>query len=434
MHGDFSRLTFDSAKQYSRVLMQQGRVQIDADWNEQASLLLEQIRTLARSLIGPVGGVGAAFQVTPNDDRSDLVIAPGIYFVNGILGVSDGTLRVPRPSTNPAEKRPDGDYLVYLSVFERHVTFVQDDDLRDKALGAGVDTASRTKVLVMLSVLAVPGLAATAGGARDEAVQKALVGVAAPDDGRPQMSALIDEVAASPHEICTVPPFAHYRGPGNQLYRVEIHQPAGPGTKAAFKWSRENGSVVFPVTGASDGRTLSIERFGRSGPIALAKDDWVELEDDALVAAKTVRDLARVVSVQADRVTLDTPAPPDFGKDARTHPLLRRWDRGTARAGAATARGVTLIEEEKKPYPLELGVSVAFETLGHPFRRGDYWLVPARTATGNIDWPKGVYRPARRAEWGVAPLAILTMKDGKVDGAVADLRSTIAPLAKPVGP
>ena len=69
MHGDFSRLTFDSAKQYSRVLMQQGRVQIDADWNEQASLLLDQIRTLARSLIGPVGGVGAAFQVAPNADH-----------------------------------------------------------------------------------------------------------------------------------------------------------------------------------------------------------------------------------------------------------------------------------------------------------------------------------------------------------------------------
>ena len=38
MKGDFSRDTFDSKKHYSRVLMQQGRVQTDADWNEQQAI------------------------------------------------------------------------------------------------------------------------------------------------------------------------------------------------------------------------------------------------------------------------------------------------------------------------------------------------------------------------------------------------------------
>ena len=38
MKGDFSRITFDPKKHYSRVLMQQGRVQLDADWNEQAAI------------------------------------------------------------------------------------------------------------------------------------------------------------------------------------------------------------------------------------------------------------------------------------------------------------------------------------------------------------------------------------------------------------
>jgi hypothetical protein len=33
--GDFSRDTFDAAKHYTAVLMQQSRVQLDADWNEQ---------------------------------------------------------------------------------------------------------------------------------------------------------------------------------------------------------------------------------------------------------------------------------------------------------------------------------------------------------------------------------------------------------------
>lgn len=34
MSGDYSRFTFDPHNDFSGVLMQQGRVQLDADWNE----------------------------------------------------------------------------------------------------------------------------------------------------------------------------------------------------------------------------------------------------------------------------------------------------------------------------------------------------------------------------------------------------------------
>ena len=56
MSGDFSRRTFDPAKLYTGVLMQQGRVQLDADWNEQVAIGLHQLRALARDLIGTDGG------------------------------------------------------------------------------------------------------------------------------------------------------------------------------------------------------------------------------------------------------------------------------------------------------------------------------------------------------------------------------------------
>ncbi len=58
MKGDFSRDTFDKAKHFSRVLMQQGRVQLDADFNEQTAILLHYLRTLAADLIGPFAGSG----------------------------------------------------------------------------------------------------------------------------------------------------------------------------------------------------------------------------------------------------------------------------------------------------------------------------------------------------------------------------------------
>ena len=47
MKGDFTRDTFDASNHFTRVLMQQGRVQLDADWNEQTAILLHYLQSLA---------------------------------------------------------------------------------------------------------------------------------------------------------------------------------------------------------------------------------------------------------------------------------------------------------------------------------------------------------------------------------------------------
>src|ERR1700755_177607 len=90
MKGDFSRITFDAANRFSRVLMQQGRVTLDADPNEQADILLHYLRTLARDLIGPYGGPAGddlGFQLMPGPEAKawKLTIKPGRYYVDGIL-------------------------------------------------------------------------------------------------------------------------------------------------------------------------------------------------------------------------------------------------------------------------------------------------------------------------------------------------------------
>src|SRR3954469_24747409 len=89
MKGDFSRFTFDARKHFTRVLMQQGRVQLDADWNEQVAMLLHRLDTLAADLIGPFGGPAdhCGFTITPAD--RDLQIAPGRYYVGGMLCEND---------------------------------------------------------------------------------------------------------------------------------------------------------------------------------------------------------------------------------------------------------------------------------------------------------------------------------------------------------
>ncbi len=52
MSGDFSRLTFDPARHFDAVLMQQGRPQLDADWNEHEAIHSYRRETQTRDLVG----------------------------------------------------------------------------------------------------------------------------------------------------------------------------------------------------------------------------------------------------------------------------------------------------------------------------------------------------------------------------------------------
>ena len=55
MKADLSRLTFDPARRYRAVRMQQGRVQMDSDWNEQQDILNRRIETETEDTVGDVG-------------------------------------------------------------------------------------------------------------------------------------------------------------------------------------------------------------------------------------------------------------------------------------------------------------------------------------------------------------------------------------------
>jgi hypothetical protein len=89
---DLSRITFNRLKHFSRVVAQQGRVQLDADWNEQSSIMLYQLRRLAADVIGPAGGpadnLGFGLDLLDPaiaSNAADFVIGAGHYYVDGIL-------------------------------------------------------------------------------------------------------------------------------------------------------------------------------------------------------------------------------------------------------------------------------------------------------------------------------------------------------------
>src|SRR3954449_6500748 len=104
MSGDVSRDTFDRRKHYRAVYLQQGRLQLDADWNEQVDIQLYRLRTTAADLLGPTGALQDGFKIDVVSGK--LTVRAGHLFAGGLLGelAADTDLG----------SQPDGRYLVYL--------------------------------------------------------------------------------------------------------------------------------------------------------------------------------------------------------------------------------------------------------------------------------------------------------------------------------
>ena len=77
MKGDFTRFYHDPMKRYTRVLKQQGRVDLDADWNEAAEIFTHLERTEAQDVIGRCGvpDHSNGYKIELNADGSNLTIS-----------------------------------------------------------------------------------------------------------------------------------------------------------------------------------------------------------------------------------------------------------------------------------------------------------------------------------------------------------------------
>ncbi len=381
MRGDFSRQTFDPRKHYTGVLMQQGRVQVDADWNEQQAIVDHHLRSRTVDVVGATGAprAHAGFSIVPAN--GGLTIGAGHYYVDGVLCENDADAAIAAQAYLPGFTLPttDGLYLVYLEAWQRHVSALEDPAIRETALG-GPDTATRTRTIWQVRLLAVaePSGGATCGSAFPEwtaHLSQHVIGEA--DGGRLSAQTGPADATTSP---CVLPPTAGYRGLENQLYRVEIHR-GGARAEARFKWSRNNASDASAVLGTS-GSDVTVDDIGKDETRAFELQQWVEATDDRLELADQHGQLLLVADVNpATRVVRVDGAAPAL--DPERHPTLRRWDQ---RGATASADGVALSGDW---LDLEEGVQVRFSD--GQYKAGDYWIVPARTAvsadTGGVEWP-----------------------------------------------
>jgi hypothetical protein len=398
MQGDFTRLTFDRSKHYSSVLNQQGRVALDADWNEQVAIEQHDLRTTRQDVIGLCGGpqgVDAAgdplagFDVTT--DGATLSVTAGRYYVDGILAQKEATTAITAQPDLPVvalaqiaglapnAALPAGAYLAYLDVWERHITALEDGAIREVALG-GPDTATRSQVMAQVKLLRVGDAGVAFDCATPSATWDALT---AASSGLLEAQAEPDDPSES---ACVVPANAGFRGLENQLYRVEVHRIVSA-TRIGIKWSRENASVVVGWTGQDnlDPAKLTVSSTGRDAVLGLAANQWVELTDDAREQRGESGLLVKLVKVEGNVLTIDPGGQTVTYSDFAANPKIRRWDMPADVGEIIVTTGAVAWTE------LELGVQIRLKA--GTFRPGDYWLIPARTFTADIEWPRTAANP-----------------------------------------
>jgi hypothetical protein len=451
MGADVSRVRFNPLNDFVGVDMQQGRVLLDGDFNELVDIIDRRIRAACADLGSP-GGIKDAsgnvidntavvprttpdgFRITSDAKAFDLDIGVGRMYVDGILVENHGASTAmfdpflgeivnngPGPGSPPSPPTPvtylnqpywptpdalpnkPGNYLVYMDVWQREVTPLQDPDLIEQAVG--VDTTTRIQDVWQVRVFPV-GQNPTCASPDPAWLQHI-----APSAGRLTTIPVPVEPSTDP---CVLPPTGGYRGLENQLYRVQVHDPGPLGNgagSATFKWSRDNASVTSAVTHVSPTQ-VTVASLGKDDVLRIKDGDWVEITDDNREFNQQSGDLRKVTVDVANKTLTFAPAlsgdlTGGSGTPATRHTGVIRWDQSGIVRDSNNTQVVDLDDPNSPgviPTPpgaqivLENGIAVSFtdSPSGGNLRAGDYWVFAARTADTSIELldhatPRGIH-------------------------------------------
>ena len=149
---DLSRSAFDPRKHYAGVRMQQGRVFIDDDFNENERARIDESQRALVEIVGPQGSPDTGFQIANprvTVGQLDFDILPGAFYLGGMrlrmeepaepFSAQSDWLQQPQVSSHPQAGHID---MVYLEAWQQPVSAVEDSELFEVALG-GPDTSTR---------------------------------------------------------------------------------------------------------------------------------------------------------------------------------------------------------------------------------------------------------------------------------------------------
>ena len=415
MNGDFSQWRrFDPDENFNGVLHQQGRVQLDTDWNEQTRVVNHWQGRAGRDVIGDsVAAVpttspdgfkieGAQVVNAGGTERVQLDVRPGHAWADGLLvylGGNPGTT-VNRLATylEPPAQDPAGTVssiaagvrdAVILEVSREAVNgFQWPERLIEPALG-GPDTTERvhTRIAFRLMRLAADEDCHTIRGKlKDD--PSAL--------GRLKVS--LQPAVVVPGD-CPVVEGGGYTGFEHQLYRIEVA--ATNSGAPRFKWSQTNGGLV--------GRGRFIAGTPPKVEIAANLSAIVTsgLTDFYLEAVQFDANLGQwrvTYGAQAtlnNQQELELAAGATFGTlPASLDPVFFRLWNGLSNVSAFTNAAT--------PVELRDGIRLVFDPpAAKAYRPGDYWVFPVRA--GEIKNPEMLIdaQPPQGIDYHRVPLAEL---------------------------
>jgi len=374
-----SRDSFRPAANYSGVYLQQGRMIVDADWNEATEI--GKARLEAALLDAVASGAPRNGGLAIIKPAADVLIRPGVLYVEGVParldGPAAGLALTAQPDYRNAPALPANNYRVYADVWERPVTALEDDELLDAGLH-GADTATRTRTLLQVKWCA-------AGIDPADAAQNPPLGNAAL---RLRLRRIANAVNSC--DPCAAEVEVDERI-GNYLFRVEVHDVfAEAGNRMlVLKWSRDNGAEAYTPA---------------SFPEGFDQGDWAweffDGDSENLLGHHFPAGQPRRRGVLGK--TFSAPANPLPNRHVRQwdgyakinltgNTLVEGADRGVdlsasladeAHAFFAITGGVLSINLEL----LELKLNLA----GAVFVAGDFWQVPVREADdASGDWVLG---------------------------------------------
>lgn len=452
---DISRKSFNHRKNYSGLISEQGRVQLDSDLNEGVAIADRQSRAENLDLFGRC----RVSRETPDAFRiaianGNLTIGRGRMYVDGHLAENHGAspeqfdsalAELTGTQPVPFEEQPplfssdtgdlaDGRYLVYLDVWPRVVTSIEDTELLETAVG--IPTSSRWQTVWQAKVMGPleDNIICSTPGEDIPGWQELIQ----PSSGRLSTRAIEASSIADP---CLLPLSGGYRGLENRLYRVEIHRGNDGNGNATFKWSRDNGTVASAAVAMPSLDEVVVASTGRDSVLRFNDDDWVELLDDNIELSGNSGVFRRITVDDATRTLMLSESLPsdlfstvngDGTLDQQRHPRVRRWDQSNEvrdtdnnlilDLNAPDSEGVIPVPPPGTSIHLEDGVEITFDVAegGGGYRTGDYWVFAARVANQSVDEldnepPSGVHHHYCR-------LALVEVVDNEFTAVVEDCR------------
>ncbi|MBI5936918.1 MAG: hypothetical protein HY850_03630 [Betaproteobacteria bacterium] len=259
MKTQISRDSFLPEQGYSGVYLQQGRMILDADWNELTDIQKAQLANALRDAIS--GTTGAAGDIAGGSPRAgglkiaanpagsaNIFIQPGALYVEGVAARLPGTdpLAVNAQPEYPIPLQSSSSYTgmslyLYADVWERNVTALEQSNLMDAAMH-GADTATRSQTMLQAK------WCATSIKPMDPAQNPAM------GNAPLKLKLRLIDSSGDACDPCASQVQVEERI-GNYLFRVEVHdyQVTASERTLTLKWSRDNGSEACAVAQMPDG-------------------------------------------------------------------------------------------------------------------------------------------------------------------------------------